>query len=85
MIQSLKRSRSMAISGVLLILLSLSASSAVFATCQTCNSETAECVSGNSLTCFRTVEIEYDEEGNVVRRTITCTSEGPCDWGAPEY
>ncbi len=85
MIENLKRSRSMATVGVLLILLALSASAGVFALCQMCNSETAECVSGNDLTCFRTVEIVFDGEGNVVTRTITCTSEGPCDWGAPEY
>ncbi len=75
----------MAITGVLLILLSLSASSAVLASCQTCNAETAECVSGDSSSCFRTVELEFDEEGNIVKRTVMCTSEGSCDWGAPEY
>lgn len=85
MIRSLRESRGMAITGVLLILLSLSGSSAVLATCQTCNTETAECVSGNSFSCFRTIELEFDEDGNLVRRTVTCTSEGSCDWGAPEY
>jgi len=85
MIQRLKESRGMAITGVLLIVLSLSGSSAVLASCQTCNSETAECVAGNSASCFRTVVLEFDEDGNLVKRTITCTSEGSCDWGAPEY
>lgn len=66
-------------------LLSLSASSAVLATCETCNSQTAECVSGNDFWCIRTVELEFDEDGNLVSRKVTCESGGSCDWGAPEY
>lgn len=85
MIQSLRKSRSMAFVGAVLVLLSLGASSAVLATCQTCNSETAECVSGDDFWCNRKVELEFDENGRLVKRTVTCESGGSCDWGAPEY
>lgn len=85
MMLKLKGSRIMLICGVLLILLSLGTSSTVFASCQTCNTETAECVWGNNLICMRTIELEFDETGRLVSRRVICTSEGPCDWGAPEY
>lgn len=85
MIQSLRESRSMALVGAVLLLLSLGASSTVLATCETCNFETGECVSGNDFWCTRTVELEFDEDGNLVSRKVTCESGGSCDWGAPEY
>lgn len=84
MIQSLRESRSLAFVGAALVLLSLSASSAVLGACETCNSLTGECVSGNDEWCMRTVELEFDEDGNLVSRKITCESGGSCDWGAPE-
>ena len=87
MVQSLKRSRSMAICGVLLMLLSLSASSSVFASCRSCNWGTGECMNdGSAGSCNRTIVIVYDENGNVESRTVTCEEEGRCgDWGPPEY
>lgn len=85
MIQSLRKSRSVAFVGAVFILLSLSASSTVLATCETCNFETGECVFGNDFWCIRTVELKFDENGRLVERKVTCESGGSCDWGAPEY